>query len=88
MATSYDVGQAIAAAYGPMTAPLDFVLPPQRQQGRNDPIAMLGQSISARDSQKKAEKAREKESKGRRGKGKNSLKWVSQILDITAHVCH
>ena len=71
------------ACYGNLISPLSSVMPPLRQSGRNDPIALLGRGMSSRDSQKKFQKAQKKLQSG---KSKDvdalekGLKWVSLPL--------
>lgn len=65
--------------YGDLIAPLSRVLPPLQQSGRSDPIAMLGQGLSSRDSQKKMQKAQKDVAKGKTkdlDSLEGGLKWV------------
>jgi hypothetical protein len=84
MSTSYNsLGQQRLAAYGSYVAPLDLVLPPLQQPGRNDPIAMLGRRVETKANNKKKEKAQEDMMEGKAGKMNDlekGLKWVSQSL--------
>jgi hypothetical protein len=52
-----------------------------QQNGRNDPVAMLGRSLANRTNQKKMQKAEKDITKGKKNKNLDSLegglKWVS-----------
>ncbi|KAJ5909107.1 hypothetical protein N7495_001789 [Penicillium taxi] len=61
------------AYFGSLIAPLSRVLPPLQQNGRSDPIAMLGRGLASRTNQKKIEKAEKEMAKGKKTKNVDSL---------------
>ena len=70
------------ARYGDLIAPLSRVLPPLQQNGRSDPIAMIGRGLSSRASQKKMQKAEKDSAKGKTKKSTSleaDLKWASLV---------
>ena len=74
------------AAYGNLVAPLSEILPPQQNQGRNDPLAFIGKGIGAKQSRKKMEKAQKDAAEGKSKKLtsiENGLKWVSLSNDMS-----
>lgn len=77
---SYDPEDRLAG-YGNTVAPLSVVYPRQQQIGRQDPIAMLGRGIGARDNQRKMKKADKEQQKGKKSKDRDAVeggvKWVS-----------
>lgn len=71
--------------YNGLVAPLSSILPPERQGGRQDPIALLGNQISRRNDEKKVRKAEKKLQKGegkQLGKLETGLKWVSFLCSM------
>jgi hypothetical protein len=69
------------AFFGDLIATISRVLPPLQQNGRNDPVAMLGRSLANRTNQKKMQKAEKDITKGKKNKNldalEGGLKWVS-----------
>jgi hypothetical protein len=72
--SSYGISpEARQAFFGDLLAPLSRVLPPLQQNGRNDPVAMLGRSLASRTNQKKMQRAEKDMTKGKKNKKLNAL---------------
>ncbi|KAJ2976238.1 hypothetical protein NQ176_g5065 [Zarea fungicola] len=65
--------------YNGLVAPLSIILPPERQGGRQEPIALLGNQLSQRNNEKKVRKAEKKLQKGKTkqlDRLETGLKWL------------
>lgn len=64
--------------------PLSFVYPEQQRLGRQDPIALIGHGMSAKDAQRKMQRAEKERDRGRRTKKgddlEGELQWVCGCL--------
>lgn len=78
------------ASYQGLTLPLSQVLPPLQQNGRSDPIAVLGRGINSKNNKKKLVKAQKKMQKGRSSEVESleaGLKWVSVLFHSRSTTC-
>lgn len=71
--------------YNGLVAPLSIILPPERQGGRQEPIALLGNQLSQRNNEKKVRKAEKKLQKGKTkqlDRLETGLKWVRFLCSL------
>lgn len=76
-------------AYGDLLAPITEVLPEAQNQGRRDPIAMIGKGLGDQQTRKKNARAEKKLAKGKSDKMdevEGGLKWVSRVPEFLRRV--
>lgn len=84
--------QSRLADYGDFLMPLSVVYPEQQKIGRQDPIALIGRGMSAKDAQQKMQRAGRERDRGRRTKKgdalEGGLQWVSIRVDSIPNWTH